>query len=418
MWHRLPAPKDDAPASRGRHSAALSPNGEMIIFGGQNYDRRTKYNDVCALNFRDLAWAKRQQPGRKWDDDLPPQARSSHSAVTTGNHMYIVGGALKFDADNGSKCDRSVWQYNFVKDRWKEMEVVVADTYGTTSSAEAVDKALPPRFGHVTVHRSAAPARRSRLGTVKAEIYLQGGRLRDGCADGLLRLSVSSGSKVLVEAVETVGEPLLPVFGHTSVYVSAHDKMYLFGGGTVESVERNCEPFRDDFLSVDLESMEVAPVAAVNQGPTPRYVHCAAMDVFQQVMFVFGGYNGGYLNDVWEFHFASGVWQQLSPLTLSPPSAFPAPSPRSGSTVLHHPRLNQLIVFGGCDHKEYFDEVWAYDVANTKRHYSLKQQVMMFILMHGIRVPVDALPRGSALLEDLDSLCNMQNVSPQVASRN
>jgi N-acetylneuraminic acid mutarotase len=75
---------------------------------------------------------------------------------------------------------------------------------------------------------------------------------------------------------------------------------------------------------------------------------------------VFGGYDGiTYYNDTWAYDLAENTWTNLSP-TGDPPAA------RDGQSMIFDPVSGKLILFGGWNGRTEFNDTWAYDpAANT-----------------------------------------------------
>jgi hypothetical protein len=74
--------------------------------------------------------------------------------------------------------------------------------------------------------------------------------------------------------------------------------------------------------------------------PSPRHSHSAA--VYENSMYVFGGYDGSYRSDVTQFHFLDKCWRTL-------PTVGRSPRPRYRATCVTVPSRHIMIVFGGHD---------------------------------------------------------------------
>ena len=77
-------------------------------------------------------------------------------------------------------------------------------------------------------------------------------------------------------------------------------------------------------------------------------------------MIVFGGKDDDNekLGDIWEFDFASKIWEHI---TVDPP----APIPRSGHSAI--PYKNLMLVFGGIHEvTRELDDCWFYDPKNRQ----------------------------------------------------
>lgn len=71
-----------------------------------------------------------------------------------------------------------------------------------------------------------------------------------------------------------------------------------------------------DLHSFDLETNEwKAVVVAAGHPPTPRHSHSAV--IYQDAMYIFGGYDGSYRSDFHAFSFLSRTWRQVKLSFLS-----------------------------------------------------------------------------------------------------
>ena len=93
--------------------------------------------------------------------------------------------------------------------------------------------------------------------------------------------------------------------------------------------------------------------------PTARFCHTAIYDPVRDRMVVFGGYDGGYRNDVWALSLAgSPAWSELAP-GGTPPSA------RDAHTAIYDPVRDRMVVFGGYDGASLRNDVWALSLSGS-----------------------------------------------------
>ena len=335
------------PATRGRHTVGVDAvRGILVMFGGQNYDLRCKYNDIATYDLSTDKWAYVTEDTSSEAASIPCP-RSSHASVTTNDALYVFGGATgkSFLAAPGCCKDAFTWRYSFLDSSWERVK------------GDGLD-ALSARYGHTTV---LAPDR---------IVYLFGGMTDMGCDNSTFRVNLKTLEiqKLVCTFVGTAGDvckegegSLEPPpeevvqghrtaeqvracakgFGHTSVYNPYTHSMYVFGGTEDGRV------YRSAFLRLDLTTNQWSVERAKNTPPQSRYVHCAAYDESRNAMYIFGGYCGAYRNDVHEYDFNTQLWREIRPNLPSSDS----PCLRSGACCLAWE--GHIYVFGGCDDQRY-----------------------------------------------------------------
>jgi hypothetical protein len=96
--------------------------------------------------------------------------------------------------------------------------------------------------------------------------------------------------------------------------------------------------------------------------PTPRYLHSAVFDETRQVLVMFGGLTGVYLNpymealqDLWEWNPATSTWTNRTPSGSKPIA-------RSGAGMVFDPVRNKFVIFGGRSTTNYdLSDTWEWD---------------------------------------------------------
>ena len=92
--------------------------------------------------------------------------------------------------------------------------------------------------------------------------------------------------------------------------------------------------------------------------PSKRGYHDAIYDAPRDRMVVFGGFYGGYKNDVWALSLTGGSdWIELFPAGI-------APGPRAYHTTVYDPIGERMIVFGGSG-SSLRNDVWALSLAGS-----------------------------------------------------
>jgi len=171
-----------------------------------------------------------------------------------------------------------------------------------------------------------------------------------------------SGNKVYTNPNDGSGMPYRRSF-HTAVYDNTRKRMVIFGG-----YDNKVDPVRwfNDTWTLTLptpdsgfsEWIDLSPTGTL---PVARRGHSAIYDSTNDRMIVFGGYDEGsnYLSDVWELDFTTSppTWTDITPAS--------GPTARRGHSAIYDSANERMIVFGGYDGTNHFNEVWAFDLTNN-----------------------------------------------------
>ncbi len=96
-----------------------------------------------------------------------------------------------------------------------------------------------------------------------------------------------------------------------------------------------------------------------DSGPSGRRDHALAAGVGDRV-YLFGGRESGRpLADLWVYELRSETWSRLVP-------DGGAPSARFGHNMAFDPQRERLLLFGGQAGTDFFNDVWAYEVAANR----------------------------------------------------
>jgi hypothetical protein len=112
--------------------------------------------------------------------------------------------------------------------------------------------------------------------------------------------------------------------------------------------------FADESGGIPIASTDLGWSAiAASGGPGPRNGGRMVYATGRNSMILVGGYNGAYLNEVWELRLASpGGWANITP------SSGPIPSGRSDFACVYDPVRNSVWIAEGSDGAQYLNEVW------------------------------------------------------------
>jgi len=313
-WSEL-APAGSLPLARYAHTAIYDPvRDRMVVFGGWNGSAR---NDVWALSLAGSpAWSALAPAGS------PPSARYFHSAIydPVRDRMVVFGG---IGAGLGGGLGNNVWALSLAgSPAWSEL----APT-GSLPSA---------RYAHTAIYDP-----------VSDRMVVFGGS--DGSPRNDVWALALAGSPVWSELAPAGTLPSAR-YQHTAFYDPVRDRMVVFGGRD--------GGYRDDVWALALEGSPAwSALAPAGSLPSARYGHTAFYDPVGDRMVVFGGWDGGYRNDVWALSLAeSPAWSALAPAAT--------PSARYSHTAIYDPVRDRMVVFGGWD-GNYRNDVWALSLAGS-----------------------------------------------------
>ncbi len=114
------------------------------------------------------------------------------------------------------------------------------------------------------------------------------------------------------------------------------NRVLIFGGESPSPYR-----LRNDLFAMDLGADRWSRVEPANTAPSPRYAPRAVWDPVRDRMLVFGGYDGAYLNDLWEYRpRPTPTWIQLFPAGIPP-------APRFAGGLVFDAARDRLVAFGG-----------------------------------------------------------------------
>lgn len=139
--------------------------------------------------------------------------------------------------------------------------------------------------------------------------------------------------------------------------VAYKNSFYIFGG--FDGTSRVNDFYEFDFTTMVWKRI-VTNVANSSALPSPRHSHSAV--VYQDSMFVFGGYDGSYRSDFYEYNFLNNTWTNIHPIGRSPRARYRA------TTVTYK---NKMILYGGHDGTRHLSDMHVFDL--DKRIWSVME---------------------------------------------
>ena len=147
-----------------------------------------------------------------------------------------------------------------------------------------------------------------------------------------------------------------------AVYDDAQRALLLFGGQSVSGL--------GDLWTLPVSGRGVGHWSLLSGGsPQPRGGQASAWDAHDGVLFIFGGYSGAWLNDLWAYKAARGAAGRWTLITTPT-----GPGPRTEASLVWDSADNALLLFGGSNFQGSMNDVWAYKIAGdgaAAGHWSL-----------------------------------------------
>ncbi|KHN96728.1 conjugation with cellular fusion- protein [Metarhizium album ARSEF 1941] len=155
-----------------------------------------------------------------------------------------------------------------------------------------------------------------------------------------------------------VGDIPLPLRAMTCTAVGK--KLVVFGGGDGPAY------YNDVYVLDTVNFRWTKPTITGDRVPSKRRAHTACL--YKNGIYVFGGGDGvRALNDIWRLDVSDPTkmsWRLISGPEKTPSSSSTAKHHRPKARGYHTANIvgSKLIIFGGSDGGECFDDVWVYDV--------------------------------------------------------
>jgi len=155
-----------------------------------------------------------------------------------------------------------------------------------------------------------------------------------------------------------IGNGTIPSPRDRHCAIAHNNSFYIFGG--FDGTSRVNDFYEFDFTTLswkrilpNLNTGTGIQIAASASPPTPRHSHSAV--VYQDSLYVFGGYDGSYRSDFHEYNFLTNTWVSIPPLGRSPRARYRA------TCVTYK---NKMILYGGHDGTRHLSDLHLFDFNN------------------------------------------------------
>lgn len=364
-WAQL-SPSGTAPSARANHSAVWDEaNNRMIIFGG--YDGTSLLNDVWTLTLSGTTWtwAKLSPSG------TAPTPRTGHVAGwdAANNQMVVSGGS------SGCAPLDDSWTLKLVGSTWTWSKL---SPLGTAPSARhehsagwdsgnsrfviygGYDGDYKDDYYRLTLSGTTWAWSKASPDEDAPDVTNYNPAVWDDAGNRMILLlgAGAAGSWILNSErsswswTEFIADGTKPSgrWGHSAVLRQADSQIVVFGG-------RIYYDPANDLWTLNWNGLywfwnQVAPSGTP---PPARYCHSAVVGGPEGQMIVFGGYDGSNVfDDTWVLSpdGASWSWSQLNPSGTPPPA-------RDRHSAVWDEAGNQMILFGGAGDSSVFNDTWA-----------------------------------------------------------
>ena len=318
IWTEIES--ETSPEARWGHRMIYN-NQNLILFGG--YTTSAK-GDTWSYSTINKKWTQINVKGDiETSGDLFEAYSYSIASIPEKNKVFRFGGIN----DKYNKMDIT-WEYDLEEKEWK-----VFFTNG-----------LPPaRFNSAMVYKE------------NDTIIMFGGELGEGNYSNDLwecDINTQEWSEIVIDDKSTIPEARS---GHTLNYID-DGKLILFGGITGNSTYTNDLWTYDtgnnkwSLINIQSETETDEGTEANATKPTAREGHSSIYIPEKNKLIIFGGYNGEYLGDMWEFEISTNNWKELT-------GNIPFPPVRSGHSMVYIGN-NQTLLFGGKTGKSNLGDLW------------------------------------------------------------
>jgi hypothetical protein len=293
-------PTGENPSARTGHALAYDAmQKKVILFGGEDGYLSSK-QDTWEWDGALGTWTEKTPTGEN------PSARTGHALA----HDVAQGKVILFGGYDGLPR-QDMWEWDGALRTWTER----MPTGGNPT----------PRAGHQIVYDAARRKVVMFGGTAAADAWEW-----DGAAG------------VWTERTPTGIRPSARD-GHSLTYDSVRRKVVLFGGSSGG----------DETWEWDGTAGKWTERTPTGTKPAAREYHAMTYDAVRGKVILFGGYDGTWKQDIWEWEGNAGTWTDRTP-------AGAKPSARGWHGLACDAARGKVVLFGGYD-GSYYQDTWEWD---------------------------------------------------------
>ncbi|MBN1629240.1 MAG: S-layer homology domain-containing protein [Thermoleophilia bacterium] len=221
----------------------------------------------------------------------------------------------------------------------------------TTTTEETTSTTLPAgNYWHQIEPAGVPPAARDRATMVSipesgAAIMFGGQGVTDEAFSDTWRFDLTDGTWT---QLAPTGTTLVGRRGSAAVYAAAGGEVVMFGGYG--------SGYLGDTWSYDPVADAWTQLQPGGRTPVGRHGHSMVYDSSRDKVIMFGGYDGGYLNDLWEYDPVINAWTELRPSGTLPVG-------RYDHSMLYDVLRHRVVLFAGQLNTGASNDLWEYDRA-------------------------------------------------------
>ena len=261
------------------------------------------------------------------DESEPPLSSYQPAPRSSGGLFYdpTFEKVILFGGDTGTTAYGDTWAYDPSSNQWMELAPDGEAPAGRSMFAFAYD-------------------------STRHQALLFGGGGMDEAFDDTWAYDPAGN---LWSRLEPSGD-LPPVRWATSaIYDPARDQVLLFGGAGLDGM-------LNDTWAYDREDSAWRALDPPGSMPGPRGFLNVVLDPESGKVILFGGgTEEADFNDTWAYDPAANRWTELAP-------AGSIPAERSGYALVYDGAAGRMILFGGFNAADDFNDTWAYDPATNR----------------------------------------------------
>lgn len=311
------------------HSLVADRRGSLWMFGGYSLSHGA-LNDIRLFDTKNNTWMP--VTVESTSESSMPQGRYFHAAeiVHSRQQIYIYGGlTMKQDYINNNNTLNDFWKFSLQNQRWSLVKQY------------AVQDEPPPLAGHTLTLR--------RNDEFESLILIGGFSPKYGYLDFVWEFNLET--EIWNKFMKIKNGPI-GVYGHTSVYHSKSDSIYVYGGYSY-SINHTFISNKLYALNYKSRSWSILPsfedeLTDVNLLPQARFLHSAVTT--DEYMIIFGGRQNPYntSDSLIAYKYSCNLWIRLLTKDTNIIGSLPPPSYAHAMTHAD-PEINIIYVVGGFD---------------------------------------------------------------------